>query len=282
HHARCTSRGQNGRLPSSLPARHRTLAARQGGHPHHGPPLAAAPPMLLVGHIKTEKSHHGRPFLLREADRCPRREKKQSEPQRSHTSSTRSVIVIAITPVAGVQPSAQTNSPSTQSKKKKKRHGRYTTHSHRTATNGSTPAAAVHTPRDTWNQYDCRTRTPPANQKFKSNKTIIKKKEKNPGSTAHAYQCVRDAFNVTDVGHNAEHTAGQQKQGKQNTIIIFSYLLHRTTTHAHTYPAVECWHALPAHTSSAQSGARQRGCGEQQRGTHPRRAAEAAVDFAQT
>ncbi|ESS70160.1 hypothetical protein TCDM_00915 [Trypanosoma cruzi Dm28c] len=31
----------------------------------------------------------------------------------------------------------------------------------------------------------------------------------------------------------SEHTAGQRKQMKQNTIIIFSYLVHRITTHAH-------------------------------------------------
>ncbi|RNC31864.1 hypothetical protein TcCL_Unassigned05588 [Trypanosoma cruzi] len=40
----------------------------------------------------------------------------------------------------------------------------------RTATNDSTPAAAAHTPRDRWNQYDCRARTPPRKHKFKSNK----------------------------------------------------------------------------------------------------------------
>ncbi|RNE96190.1 hypothetical protein TcG_13111 [Trypanosoma cruzi] len=50
------------------------------------------------------------------------------------------------------------------------------------------------------------------------------------------YECVRDAFNVADAGHNAEHTARQQKQVKQNTIIIFSYLVHRATTHVHKYP----------------------------------------------
>ncbi|EKF28155.1 hypothetical protein MOQ_008106 [Trypanosoma cruzi marinkellei] len=38
--------------------------------------------------------------------------------QRAHTSSTRPVIIIAITPVTCVQPSAQTNSPSTQSESK--------------------------------------------------------------------------------------------------------------------------------------------------------------------
>ncbi|RNE98453.1 hypothetical protein TcG_12398, partial [Trypanosoma cruzi] len=35
--------------------------------------------------------------------------------QRAHTSSTRPVIIIVITPVTCVQPSAQTNAPSTQS-----------------------------------------------------------------------------------------------------------------------------------------------------------------------
>ncbi|RNC43855.1 hypothetical protein TcCL_NonESM06420 [Trypanosoma cruzi] len=50
----------------------------------------------------------------------------------------------------------------------------------------------------------------------------------------HAYECVWDAFNVTDTwSSNAEHTAGQQKQVKQNTIIIFSYLLLRKTNEAH-------------------------------------------------
>ncbi|RNC31833.1 hypothetical protein TcCL_Unassigned05626, partial [Trypanosoma cruzi] len=49
--------------------------------------------------------------------------------------------------------------PRQQGEKQKDRHGRHTTHSHRTATNGRTPAAA-HTPRDRWNQYDCRARTP--------------------------------------------------------------------------------------------------------------------------
>ncbi|RNC53825.1 hypothetical protein TcCL_ESM08806 [Trypanosoma cruzi] len=98
----------------------------------------------------------------------------------------------------------------------------------------------------------------------------------------HAYECVWDAFNVTDVESNAEHTAEQRKQLKQNTIIIFSYLFtsqQNTRTHV---PVAECWHAQPIHTSSAHSGVRQRGYGEQQRGTHPRRAAEAAVDFAKT
>ncbi|RNC43938.1 exo-alpha-sialidase [Trypanosoma cruzi] len=46
--------GTHGGLPSSLPARHRSLAARQGGHPRHGTPLAAASPMLRVGHTKAE------------------------------------------------------------------------------------------------------------------------------------------------------------------------------------------------------------------------------------
>ncbi|ESS61892.1 hypothetical protein TCDM_10486 [Trypanosoma cruzi Dm28c] len=69
---------------------------------------------------------------------------------------------------------------------------------------------------------------------------------------------------------------------KQNTIIIFYYLFtsdHSGRTQIH---AVECWHAQPAHTSSAHSGVRQRECGKQQRGTHPRGAAEAAVNFTKT
>ncbi|RNC41622.1 hypothetical protein TcCL_NonESM08806 [Trypanosoma cruzi] len=98
-----------------------------------------------------------------------------------------------------------------------------------------------------------------------------------------AYECVWDAFNVTDRGSsNAEHTAWQRKQVKQNTIIVFSYLFTSDHSGHVQIPAVECWHAQPAHTSSAHSGARQRGYGEQQRGTHPRRAAEAAVDFTKT
>ncbi|RNC34663.1 hypothetical protein TcCL_Unassigned02527, partial [Trypanosoma cruzi] len=39
-----------------------------------------------------------------------------------------------------------------------------------------------------------------------------------------AYEFVWDAFNVTDARSNAEYTAGQRKQMKQNTIIIFYYL----------------------------------------------------------
>ncbi|RNC42055.1 hypothetical protein TcCL_NonESM08328 [Trypanosoma cruzi] len=99
----------------------------------------------------------------------------------------------------------------------------------------------------------------------------------------HAYECVWDAFNVTDTGSSkTEHTAGQRKHVKQNTIIILSYLFTSERSRRAQIPAVECWHAQPAYTSSAQSGVRQRGYGEQQRGTHPRRAAEAAVDFTKT
>ncbi|EKG00122.1 hypothetical protein TCSYLVIO_008950, partial [Trypanosoma cruzi] len=65
----------------------------------------------------------------------------------------------------------------------------------------------------------------------------------------HTYECVWYAFNVTDTGSsNTEHTAGQQKQMKQSTIIIFSHLFtldHRGRAQIH---AVECWHAQPAHT----------------------------------
>ncbi|EKG00435.1 hypothetical protein TCSYLVIO_008617, partial [Trypanosoma cruzi] len=51
-----------------------------------------------------------------------------------------------------------------------------------------------------------------------------------------AYWCVWYAFNVIDTGsNNAEHTARQQKQVKQNTIIISLIYLH-PTTHAHKYP----------------------------------------------
>ncbi|RNC41808.1 hypothetical protein TcCL_NonESM08583 [Trypanosoma cruzi] len=96
----------------------------------------------------------------------------------------------------------------------------------------------------------------------------------------HACECVWDAFNVTDTGSsNAEHTAAQQKQMKQITIIVFSYLFTSDHSGRAQIPAAECWHAQPAYTSLAHSGVRQRGCGKQQRGTHPRRAAEAAVDF---
>ncbi|RNC40115.1 hypothetical protein TcCL_NonESM10447 [Trypanosoma cruzi] len=96
----------------------------------------------------------------------------------------------------------------------------------------------------------------------------------------HAYEFVWGAFNVTDAGSGKEHTAGHRKQVRQNTIIIYSYLLTSDHSRRAHVPMVECWHAQPAYTSSAQSGVRQRGYGEHQRGTHPRRAAEAAVDFA--
>ncbi|RNC53199.1 hypothetical protein TcCL_ESM09492, partial [Trypanosoma cruzi] len=58
--------------------------------------------------------------------------------QRAHTSSTRPVIIIAITPVTCLQPSAQTNSPSTQSGSKR----RDTAATPRTATAQSQMAAA--------------------------------------------------------------------------------------------------------------------------------------------
>ncbi|RNC32278.1 hypothetical protein TcCL_Unassigned05126 [Trypanosoma cruzi] len=49
-----------------------------------------------------------------------------------------------------------------------------------------------------------------------------------------AYESAWDAFNVMEKGiNNAEHTAGQRKQMKQITIIIFYYYLHRTTVDAH-------------------------------------------------
>ncbi|RNC32555.1 hypothetical protein TcCL_Unassigned04819 [Trypanosoma cruzi] len=98
----------------------------------------------------------------------------------------------------------------------------------------------------------------------------------------HAYECAWDAFNVVDVGQSADHTAGQRKQIKRNTITIFSYLFTSDHSRSAQILVIECWHAQPAHTSSAHSGVRQRGHGEQQRGTHTRRAAEAAVDFAKT
>ncbi|KAF5213879.1 hypothetical protein ECC02_013569 [Trypanosoma cruzi] len=52
----------------------------------------------------------------------------------------------------------------------------------------------------------------------------------------HAYECVWGAFNVTDAGSGKEHTAGQRKQVKQNTIISLSCLVHRTTADAHKSP----------------------------------------------
>ncbi|RNF06018.1 hypothetical protein TcG_10542 [Trypanosoma cruzi] len=97
----------------------------------------------------------------------------------------------------------------------------------------------------------------------------------------HAYECVWDAFNVANVGSNAEHTAGQRKQTKQNNHHNYSYFIHRTTVDVHMSP----WLSAGTHSPCsllAHSGARQRGYGEQQRDTHPRRAAEAAVDFAET
>ncbi|EKF29432.1 hypothetical protein MOQ_006785, partial [Trypanosoma cruzi marinkellei] len=98
----------------------------------------------------------------------------------------------------------------------------------------------------------------------------------------HAYECVWDAFNMTDLGRIAEHTSGQRKQKKQKTIII-TLTLYIGPQQTHTnVPVVECWHAQSAHTSSAQSGVRKRGYSKRQRSTHPRRAAEAAVDFAKT
>ncbi|ESS59399.1 hypothetical protein TCDM_12256 [Trypanosoma cruzi Dm28c] len=92
---------------------------------------------------------------------------------------------------------------------------------------------------------------------------------------------VWDAFKETEVTNNAEHTSGHGKQTRQNTIII---TLIYTSNHSRSVhiPVIECWHAQPAHTSLAHSGVHQRGYGEQQRGIHPRRAAEAAVDFAKT
>ncbi|EKG02219.1 hypothetical protein TCSYLVIO_006762 [Trypanosoma cruzi] len=52
----------------------------------------------------------------------------------------------------------------------------------------------------------------------------------------HAHECVWDAFNVTDAGSGKKHTAGQRRQVKQNTIIILSCLVHRTTVDAHKSP----------------------------------------------
>ncbi|RNC42062.1 hypothetical protein TcCL_NonESM08335 [Trypanosoma cruzi] len=99
----------------------------------------------------------------------------------------------------------------------------------------------------------------------------------------HTYECVWDALNVTDKGiNNAEHTVKQRKQMKQNTIIIFYYLFTSDHSGRAQIPVAECWHAQLAYTFSAHSGVRQRECGEQQRGTHPRGAAEAAVDFTKT
>ncbi|EKF28854.1 hypothetical protein MOQ_007382 [Trypanosoma cruzi marinkellei] len=52
----------------------------------------------------------------------------------------------------------------------------------------------------------------------------------------HAYECVWDACNVTDAGSGKEHTAGQRKQVKQNTIIILSCLVLRTKRDARKSP----------------------------------------------
>ncbi|EKF30657.1 hypothetical protein MOQ_005528 [Trypanosoma cruzi marinkellei] len=52
----------------------------------------------------------------------------------------------------------------------------------------------------------------------------------------HAYECVWDACNVTDAGSGKEHTAGQRKQVKQNTIIILSCLVTSNTREAHKSP----------------------------------------------
>ncbi|RNC40156.1 hypothetical protein TcCL_NonESM10405 [Trypanosoma cruzi] len=49
-----------------------------------------------------------------------------------------------------------------------------------------------------------------------------------------AYAYVWDAFNVTDVAHSTEHTAGQRKQ-KHNHHNC-SYIMHRTTVDTHISP----------------------------------------------
>ncbi|EAN82175.1 hypothetical protein, conserved [Trypanosoma cruzi] len=69
-----------------------------------------------------------------------------------------------------------------------------------------------------------------------------------------AYNCVWDAFNVTNVGSNAEHTAGQRKQTKQNDHHNYSYFIHRTTVDVHMSP----WLSAGTHSPrslSAHSGA---------------------------
>ncbi|EAN81066.1 hypothetical protein, conserved [Trypanosoma cruzi] len=59
---------------------------------------------------------------------------------------------------------------------------------------------------------------------------------RNQLCACHAHECVWGAFNVTDAGSGKEHTAGQRKQVRQNTIIILSCLAHRTTVDAHKSP----------------------------------------------
>ncbi|EKF98211.1 hypothetical protein TCSYLVIO_010893 [Trypanosoma cruzi] len=89
---------------------------------------------------------------------------------------------------------------------------------------GTTEAAATHTTRQMESVRLQSSHTAPQTTSLKAIKTIIKKqklkRKQTQGSSVHACECVRDAFNVADAGHNAEHTARQRKKVKQNTIII--------------------------------------------------------------
>ncbi|RNC40555.1 hypothetical protein TcCL_NonESM09968 [Trypanosoma cruzi] len=63
-----------------------------------------------------------------------------------------------------------------------------------------------------------------------------------------AYAYVWDAFNVTDVAHSTEHTAGKRKQRKQkHNHHNCSYFIHRTTVDAHMSP----WLSAGTHSPHA-------------------------------
>ncbi|RNC32185.1 hypothetical protein TcCL_Unassigned05226 [Trypanosoma cruzi] len=63
-----------------------------------------------------------------------------------------------------------------------------------------------------------------------------------------AYAYVWDAFNVTDVAHSTEHTAGQRKQRKQkHNHHNYYYLIHRTTVDTHMSP----WLSAGTHSPHA-------------------------------
>ncbi|RNC54516.1 hypothetical protein TcCL_ESM08050 [Trypanosoma cruzi] len=86
----------------------------------------------------------------------------------------------------------------------------------------------------------------------------------------------RSTWRMWEASRSTQQVSGS-KQSK-NDHHNYSYFIHRTTVEVHMSP----WLSAGTHSPRsllAHSGARQRGCGEQQRGTHPRRAAEAAVDF---
>ncbi|RNC32082.1 hypothetical protein TcCL_Unassigned05343, partial [Trypanosoma cruzi] len=127
------------------------------------PQSSHSPSSRATGHGSTFRSHHtprvpsSHRAITRGRTRTP-----SQQPSLTRTSSCASLQEPTGRRAHGQSSSQTVESPNAaeptcDSTRKTKIDTAATPH---TATNGSTPAAAAHTPRDRWSQYDCRARTP--------------------------------------------------------------------------------------------------------------------------